>query len=253
MYGGYRSDEGGGYIEDYKREDNTKNAVNKGGNSWPSSTAKYITAVPIDLTQIKSISKYRSCAGHVRDGYNFDRVLENDRSMKHYFYPIPSYQGTLDKVRVFAPFDGTITELALHDGLPGKRYKSGNGITISTSIDPNVRFGFGHIYFAKDLKVGDKVKGGDLMGYAALGNNEYDFDIDLNAVGGTDAYNGREVLDSIFMHMTNPVLVEFAKYGVTPANTILKKEYRDASPCNYPNPGPKHQGRDNEDWVQLKH
>lgn len=225
---------------------------NDGGEfTWPSTSAKYITAVPVDLSQIQSISKYRSCAGHDRSGYSFEQILETDRSMKHYFYPVPEFQGTIDAVKMFAPFDGTVVALDWEKDKVGGRPQNGNGIHISTSADPSAMFGFGHIYFAKDFNIGDTVKAGQLIGYAALGDTGNDFDLDLDTLGGTNAYNGKEVLGSVFDHMTDSVLAEFAKYGVTPENTKFTKQYRDADPCNYPDTSAKHHGRENEDWVQL--
>jgi len=221
------------------------------GFSWPSSDAKYITAVPVDLTQIQSISKYRSCAGHIRDGYNFDQVQEYDRSMKHYLYPVPEFRGTFDQVKVFAPFDGTVLWVMLEADkeVPGREHP-GNGLALGTFIDENVQFVFGHIYFVRELEVGDSVVAGELLGYAALGETGNDFDIDLT--GGRSSEDV-EVLGSAFDHMTPEVLAEFAKYGVTPENTKVTKEYRDANLCNYPNVDESHRGMNNEDWVQLIH
>src|SRR3989338_5740882 len=175
---------------------------------WPSVDAKYITAVPLDLTQIKSISKYRSCAGHDRAGYSFEKTYETDRSMKHYIYPVQEFQGTTNKVKMFAPFDGTI-----------------NSIQIVNDEDPAITY----IYYIRE--------------------------------NGTQI----EVLGSIFDHMTDPVLVEFAKYGLTPENTKFSKEYRDANTCGYgadkygstacreDSEDKDGAGRNNDCWVQLEH
>lgn len=217
---------------------------------WPSLDAKYITAVPLDLTQIQTISKYRSCAGHDRSGYSFEQVLETDRSMKHYFYPTSEFQGTIDKVKIFAPFDGKVVSINLEKDKVGGRPNNGNGITFSTPVDKNVEFQFGHIYFVKDFKVGDSVKAGELIGYATLGDKGFDFDIDLMGVKNGKIF--QEILGSTFDHMTDSVLAEFAKYGITPENTKVTKEYRDTNQCHY-DTGTGSQGRENNDWVQLKH
>jgi len=217
-------------------QNNTGNSQNKPDDLWPDANAKYITAIPVDLTQILQISKYRSCAGHIRNGYNFDRELETSdyRSMKHYVLPILSLQGTLDKVKIYAPFDGTVANIYLEKDKQSTvtRAHTGDGIDLATPVDPNVLFGIGHLYFVKDFKVGDSVKAGELLGYAALGEIGNDFDLDLkgkNKIGDGD--NSIEILGSIFDHMTDPVLAEFAKYGITPENTKFTKEYRDANPC----------------------
>ena len=219
---------------------------------WPSKDAKYITAVPVDLTQIQSISKYRSCAGHDNSGYSFERNLETDRSMKHYIFPSPAFQGTINKVKMFAPFDGAISKIVFEKdeiGKPGKRPNTGNGISLSTPVDKYVLFEFGHIYFVKDYKVGDSVKAGELIGYAALGEKLNDFDIGLGGALWTE--EKQPILGSAFDHMTDFALAEFAKYGITPDNTKITKEYRDTHPCNYASQ--QQTGSGPEHWAQLKH
>jgi len=234
----------------------TTGNMNKG---WPIIGATYIIAVPVDLTQIQSISKYRSCAGDVRAGYSFEetpeggRFLESDRSMEHYLYPIPEFQGTLDKVKVFAPFDGEVASIILEKDkpVPGRSHP-GNSLMLSTPADPNVTFVFGHIYFVKDFKIDDKVTAGELIGYAALGDKGDDFDIDLTGASRID--NGQEILGSIFDHMNAPVLAEFAKYGITPENTKFSIEYRNAHPCDYAGQSKgKGDKPSSSNWIQLKH
>lgn len=246
----------GEYFMVYKTSDATPNNQNSKPSGvaqieWPSVDAKYITAVPVDPTKILSISKYRSCAGHDRSGYSFERELETDRSMKHYFYPVPLYQGTLDKVEMYAPFDGTVFSIDYERDKIGGRPNNGNGITFTNSVDRNVKLGFGHLYFVKEFQIGESVVAGQLIGYAALGDPGNDFDIDLM---GMDGAADREILGSIFDHMTPAVLAEFEKYNVTPQNMIVSKSYRDANPCNYTGPDKNQSalgGRDGEGWVQL--
>lgn len=209
---------------------------------WPSTTAKYITAVPVDLTRIQSISKYRSCAGHDNSGYSFEQMPETNRSMKHYLLPVEKYQGTLDKVKMFAPFDGKVTSILLEKDNKNGRLHTGNSITLSTPVDENVGFMFAHIYFVKDFKVGDTVKAGELIGYAALGEQYNDFDIELKGLSGK-----QQIYGSAFDHMTDSVLAEFKKYGITPENMKFTKEYRDANPCNYAS-----QGKNPDDYLLVR-
>ncbi|MDO8591402.1 MAG: hypothetical protein Q7R60_00555, partial [bacterium] len=164
----------------------------------------------------------------------------------------PAYQGTLDKVKMFAPFDGTVSKIDPESeqiGQPGKRPQTGNGITFSTPIDKYVGFQFAHIYFVKDFKVGDKIEAGELIGYAALGDKGNDFDIVLEGTVWTD--DKQPIFGSAFDHMSDKVLAEFASYGVTPDNTKFSKEYRDAHPCNYGTSAAA-QGWITESWVTLK-
>lgn len=263
-----------------KEKDNSA-TVTKTQFAWPDKNAKTIIAVPLDLTQIQSISKFRSCAGHDRAGYDFDQILEIDRSMKHYFYPVADFQGTTDKVKMFAPFDGTVamvqwvnaegtevrSDWLRKNGIIDKgktqkaessgRKNSGNDIDLVSSLDENAVFGFRHVTFTRDFQAGDKVKAGELIGYASVSSKENDFDIDyVGREYNPEGEKGTEVLDSVFNHMTPEVLAEFAKYGITPDNTKFSKEYRDANPCGY-DPQTKYgsticqDGRNNNCWVQL--
>lgn len=229
------------------------NKVTDGGklSDWPSLDSKYISVLPVDLTQIMSISKYRSCSGHNRDGYTFDQVLETNRSLKHYFYPVAQFQGTLDKVKLFAPFDGTVASINLEAAKVGGRPMNGNGIGLSTLIDKAVLFQFGHIYFERAFKVGDSVKAGELIGYAALGEKEFDFDLDL--LGTWPAKDGKEILGSVFDHMTTSVLTAFASVGVTPLNTKETKAFRDQNPCDFSGQGQRDDRASTVNWVQLTH
>ena len=224
-----------------------KDEIVASSSSWPNPDAKYITAVPVDLNQINSISKYASCSGHNRDGYTFDKTLVSNLSLKHYWYPIASLQGTTDKVKVFAPFDGTVSVIQLEADKGGLgRPQNGNGLGLSTSIDKNVVFSFGHIYFTKQYKLGDNVKAGDLLGFASMSDPGFDFDIDL--VGKSRAANNSEILGSIFDHMTKEVLATFAEHGITPSNMKISLAERQSHPCDFS----VGTGRTTADWVALK-
>lgn len=224
-----------------------KDEIVASSSSWPNPDAKYITAVPVDLNQINSISKYASCSGHNRDGYTFDKTLVSNLSLKHYWYPIASLQGTTDKVKVFAPFDGTVSVIQLEADKGGLgRPQNGNGLGLSTSIDKNVVFSFGHIYFTKQYKLGDKVKAGDLLGFASMSDPGFDFDIDL--VGKSRAVNNSEILGSIFDHMTKEVLATFAEHGITQSDMKISLAERQSHPCDFS----AGTGRTTADWVALK-
>ena len=259
---------------------------------WPDPDVKTITSVPVDLTQILSISKYRSCSGHDRAGYNFQKTLETDRSMKHYLFPIAQFQGTTNKIKLFAPFDGIVamvqwvnpdgtkvrSDWLRKDGrkdfgkpqtaMKGGRRDSGNDIDFVSKLDENAVFGFRHVIFTKDFQIGDTVKSGEFIGFASVSEIMNDFDIDY--VGREYKQEGDsrvEILDSMFNHMTPGVLAEFAKYGLTPENTQFSKEYRDINPCGYRpdkfgstackptdgEEGNESRGRDNDCWISLKH
>ncbi len=195
---------------------------------------------PVDLAQISQISKFRSCAGHDFSGLSLaEDVRETERSMKHYFAPTAVLVGSSDKVRLFAPFDGTLETYS--GASSGSR-----GGTIRIRSNPNVplAFEFMHTEVLTAFKVGDKVKAGDHIGYASLGKGGHDFDLVLRGYKGGQVSG--EVLDSVFNDMNTAVLAAYAARGVTPANVIVTRGQRDANPCKYDagNASP-------DNWVDL--
>lgn len=249
------------YIRDKNKSEliEKKNKIN--AFEWPKQNVKSIISMFVDLNQIKAISKFRSCAGHDRAGYNFDQVLEADRSMKHYFDPIMNSSQAKTQLALYAPFDGTIVHIKHIENNPdgtaktvqentlfkdgsienspireaeGERPFSGDDFDLMNPLDENAVFGFRHVTPIKNWQLGDKVKSGELFGHALVAEGS-NFDIDY--VGrnykpeGKDKYI--EVMDSVFNHMSDSILAEFAQYGVTPDNVIISKEMRDAQTCGY--------------------
>jgi hypothetical protein len=71
---------------------------------------KFITANFVNVSNLEKISKFRSGAGH---NYS-DEYEAPDRSMKHYFVPLPQYretQGTDHSLRVYSPVAGTVVKI----------------------------------------------------------------------------------------------------------------------------------------------
>lgn len=96
------------------------------------------------------------------------------------------------------------------------------------------------------MKIGDSVKAGELLGYAALSDPNFDFDTDLERK--MHAPNRAEILGSIFDHMTQKVLDAFAEHSISPEEMIIPLVQRQSSPCDF-NSG---KGRTTSDWVALK-
>lgn len=214
---------------------NGKGGSSGGGNSGGDAqvTAPILAALPVDLSQIAEISKFRSCSGHDFSGYDAQDQPEADRSMKHYFRPIASLIGTTGQIKVYSPINGTIMRTA-------PEYSGrGTQVWVGTS-----QIGWNVILFHLDpvggITTGAAVKAGQLVGYANL-ENAFDFDI---------AYQRPEIgknswaEDSIFSHMSPTVLAAFAARGITPANIIFSKAERDAAPCTTWNGNP-------DDYIQL--
>lgn len=196
---------------------------------------KFITSLPIDLEQINRISAFRSCMGHDFSDTFINGDKETNRSMKHYVEPLGQYINSNDKVKLFAPFDGKVelieegkSAFASQDPRFG-----GMGIILSPDSSRTWTFSFGHVFPLKTLKKGSKVKSGDLIGYAYVMPTGSSFDLalwdDLNGKNRRSFQNS--LLDSIFNHMTDEVLGQFSKHGVTKDNIIIAKEFRDSNPC----------------------
>src|SRR3989344_44974 len=91
-----------------------------GGVNDEEATRRFITANPLDITQIDGFSKYRSCMGHDFRAPDLSGEVEaTPRSMKHYVMVKPEFHGTIDKVSAFAPFDGIISVVDDDLGGPG--------------------------------------------------------------------------------------------------------------------------------------
>ncbi|MCR4305546.1 MAG: hypothetical protein NUV73_00495, partial [Candidatus Daviesbacteria bacterium] len=118
----------------------------------------------MDVSKIRQISKYRSCAGHTvvpQDG------REMKRNMKHYIEVYPDLKKE-DTVELYSPYDGYISLIRadLADKLEGEIWIAPDR-GILTALPPfNLwMFSFEHMMPRKDLKVGTKVKAGELIGY----------------------------------------------------------------------------------------
>jgi len=89
-------------------------------------------------------------------------------------------------------------------------------------------FEFGHVVPLETLKVGQKVKSGELIGYAEPVDGTA-FDLQLWHSGKRLEYD--KGIDSYINHATDALLAQYAKYGLTPENMIIPKAVRDAEPC----------------------
>lgn len=123
-------------------------------------------------------------------------------------------------------------------------------------------FSVTHVKPKKGLKMGDKVKAGELIGYGTFLVNEPGFP-GFDVVYGTMSIPPKKVdnwpspygdLDSIFNHMSTQVLAQYEQRGVTPENIVLSKEERDKDPCIYRDGGPYFETKTvSNDSVDLKH
>ena len=211
----------------------------------PLAAGSFITANPLDLSQIKSISQFRSCEGHNYSGRNAQGGEETYRTMKHYLESTDQLAQTSQQVKIFAPFDGRISQIA--------KDSRGSQVYLSPASGAN---GWDFIFFHVDLlpkfnKKGTEIVSGDHLGFANI-VNAANFDIALRNFG-----LGRQLNDSPFNYMTEAVLSQFSAVGITLENIIISKEKRDSSPCQL---APGQSGRDafyarsgiGKSWINLE-
>lgn len=216
----------------------------------------------VDINKVKQISKYRSCAGHTtvpQDG------REMKRNMKHYIEVYPELRKE-ETVEIYSPYDGFISVIRadMADRLEGEIWiVPDRGIL--TILPPfNLwMFSFEHVQPRKGLKVGDKVKAGELMGYASFLVTERT-DPTFDAIYGKmalpsvpkklDNWNSPfSDLDSVFDHMSDEVYAQYQKRGITREKIIVSKDERDNNPCTYRDHGPYFENsQDPVNWVILK-
>lgn len=207
---------------------------------------QFVTANPLDLSQVAAFSQYRSCAGHDYRAQTVktNKVESTPRSMKHYVKVKPEFRGTKDKVLALAPFDGTIYVIDKDLGGPDDQQI---WLTPKTSTPWSPRqwqFVFFHINLADGLKEGSVVKAGQQIGTANLARGPQgssdNFDI---AMKFTRPMN-RPAIDTVFDHLIPAVLAEYQKYGLSPNDLVIPEEVRDVNDCPLL---PKGQGGDGPD------
>jgi hypothetical protein len=196
----------------------------------PGDADPVITASPVSPSQVQSISKFRSCAGHVYYGAtDFHGSPEGASNMKHYVYILPSLLTTVNgtqqviprTVKLFAPFNGVV--LTTFD-LQG----TGQGITIERQPFD----GWYVTIYHTDLSVqtGASVRAGQLIGYAG-GLPTFDIALQRFAREWKGAPPFSLGLESIFAHMSPAAAAPWAARGVTTANVIVPRSTRLAQAC----------------------
>lgn len=182
-----------------------------------------ITANPVQPDQIYAISQFRSGAGHDYSYSSWDG--ETCRSMKHYFntgqnqvngQPVRSTPGPGESnINIYAPFDGKIIANR------SEQTPIGTQVHIESSQNSSYYVRLFHIDLSPGLKVGDKVKSGQLVG--TIGPKD-----------GTDvAYEanyklGKVIYLSIFDYMSPEAFAPYAALGYKPGDFVLSRAEADA-------------------------
>lgn len=195
---------------------------------------KFVTANFIDLSKIYSISKFRSGAGH-----DFSGGGEICRSMKHYIKPQPDAAADLymqqhqgfpaqpdgkTDIDIYAPFDGTITQIDEEVHPVGKQiYMIPDKASAFT-----VRLF--HVYPVPGITAGvlgiggTHVKAGQKIGVIAA-HSDTDISVQIGNMPWNDSYV------SVFDVMTDSVFSAYQSRGVTSkSDLIISKQYRDEHP-----------------------
>lgn len=190
---------------------------------------QFIVAHPFDLSQIAAFSQYRSCAGHDFRGPTIaGKVEASPRSMKHYVKVKPEFRGTIDKVPVFAPFDGEVS--VIDDDLGGTGDQQ---IWLTPeSISPRQwQFVFFHINLDPALREGSPVIAGQKIGTANLARGPEgatdNFDIAMKFTRPMH----RPAVDAPFRHASPKILAEYGARGIDADDLIIAESSRDASDC----------------------
>lgn len=197
---------------------------------------KFILINPLDLSQIKGFSKYRSCMGHDYRGptVQTDEKESSPRSMKHYILVNDELKGKDNIVKAIAPFDGEISHIELKE--PNSQ-PSDRQVWLTPDTHSNIKsprqwhFVFMHIDMRDDLKEGSKIKAGEVIGTAKLArgeeNSTNNFDM---AVKFTRPMKEPEI-DVPFAHFSDSVMAQYQKYGIKLADVEIPQQFRDQNPC----------------------
>ncbi len=204
-----------------------------------------ITRNLFDLSQIHSISQFRSCNGH-RSMSQYSE--EPASSMAHYIITnVKQSPGSQGQVKVYAPFDGYITDSLNTQGF---------SFVPESSKFPwwpfnQFRINLAHVKALPQFAGTVPVKAGDLVGY----NNPDEFypdaiTISLDVRIGVMALppetrdnNGEPLknMDSMFHYMSDEVFAEYkaAIPGLeSREDFIIPVSFRTEHPCAYRDNGP---------------
>jgi len=187
---------------------------------------KFVRLSYIDLTKITRISKFRSSVGHNysdltqfgKDAVKDSRgVIENCRSMKHYFL-VPD-----SSVKIFAPVTGTVT-LIMEGNL-------GVTVEIQSEAQPDFSFGMFHVKTTTPLRIGDRVMEGQLLGTHIGLDTWSDFSVWVQTPRGKH-------LISYFETLTDEGFAPFKARGVASRESLVRtRAERDAAnTCSFTAP-----------------
>lgn len=194
---------------------------------------RFITANPLDLSQVAAFSQYRSCAGHDHRHPTVQTGIreKTPRSMKHYISIKPEFRGTTDKVAVFAPFDGTVSNIDNDRGGPGDQQIWLTPDSDNPASPRQWQFIFFHVNLDPSIREGVRVAAGQRIGSANLARGPERTTDNFDMAMGFTRPLHQPAGDEVFTHMSPRVLDEYAKYDITPEKLVIAETYRDTHDC----------------------
>jgi lipase maturation factor 1 len=186
----------------------------------------------IDLSQISSISRFRSSEGH-----DYSDSFESCRNMKHYFRP--KADADWGAIRIFSPVAGVVTRT--------EEEWAGTKIDLQPDGHSEFLITIFHVRLGNPLRAGDRVAGGQQLGFHVGKEPWSDIAVSLAAP------NGRKLV-SYFEVMSDSVFGEFRKAGVLSRDSaIISREARDSDPLRCIGEG-QFVGRGHlHGWIDLTH
>lgn len=166
---------------------------------------RFVNTSYIDLNKITQISTFRSSIGH-----SYTDGLESCRSMKHYF-------GNPDQTAlIYSPVDGVITKL--------DQEWAGIQIRIQSSSYPAFSFIIFHVALQPNLKLGDIVKTGQILGNHISNQTSSDIAVSVDTKEGLRLISYIETL-------SDQGWAQLQARGIkNREQLIISKQSRDASP-----------------------
>lgn len=206
----------------------TKTENNSEKTASPASSDKFITKSLIDVSKIKKISKFRSCADEAYGETSFQDQKEASSSL------LNNIKLKDSSTPIYAPFDGEI--IYSTSGKIALEVRPFNGWVMTIS-GVNLKSG---------LSLNSEVKSGDEIGTSS------GISVKVTTSGFAksqkeESYEkySKQNLDSLFTHLSESVSKEFSDKGATSDAMAVAKSTRDTTKCSF-------KSTNDEDWITLK-
>jgi hypothetical protein len=190
---------------------------------------KLVESDYLDLSQIGSISKFRSAEGH-----DYSNAFESCRNMKHYFKP--KADADCGNIKIFSPVSGVVFHT--------EEEWAGTKIDIQPDKYSAILITIFHVRIRKPLHPGDRVTAGQQLGFHFGKDTWSDIAVSVTTL------KGRKLL-SYFEVMPDSVFERYRVRGLASREAaIITKAVRDADPLSCQGAAFTSRGH-TENWVVL--